>query len=58
MNHPYWIAHFQANHLNRPEPDWSGGLVSFLREVAQLAAPAADSRPEVASSHEMKTTMA
>jgi hypothetical protein len=23
MNYPRWIAHFEANRLNRPEPDWS-----------------------------------
>ncbi len=23
MNYPFWIAHFRANKLDRPEPDWS-----------------------------------
>lgn len=23
MNYQHWIAHFQANRLNRPEPDWA-----------------------------------
>ena len=43
MNHAKWIAYFQRNKQNRPEPDWTAPmsipphvLAPVLRSVAQF----------------------
>ena len=42
MNYARWIAHFEANRLNRPEPDWSALLSMPEKKRLLLAASLAE----------------